>query len=424
MTFELARLAVSAAVLPLLCSALIIWRYPPRTTVLVMAGFFAATLAVNAVALMAAGYARYVQFIWVVNLVILLGEFVVLSRLGGWRLVFPVLTGIALFCAGLILEALIGDAGGSAGGGAAARFAFDLIALAWLILILRPAHRRIVEQKRVNWKVLAAIPALYMMLFVSMAYPAPSGDRVAGAPLFLALVVLLVLTYQLVYFLFRRIDEAARHAADTQALRARAVEIEQRMAADRREEQALLIERHDMRHRLDVLAGLLAQGRVDEAAAFINQAHDELARPAHTRFCRESAIDAVLGAFAERAQARNVTLSCSMVLPDPLPVDALGLAVALANALENALAACTELPGDARRVSCSSAVEPCFVIEVANSCAPGFALDAYGMPCTDEPGHGFGTRSIAAFAQQHGATCDWRVENGRCILLLAFPNAQ
>ncbi|WP_080797494.1 GHKL domain-containing protein [Arabiibacter massiliensis] len=420
MTFELARMAVSAAVLPLLCAALVVWRRPPRTTALVMAGFFLGTLAVNAAAMLAVGYERYERFIWVFNTVALLAEFAVLSRYGGWRLVFAVLTGIVLFCAGMVLESLVVHAGAGRLWGLAARFGFIAAAFAWVVARLRPIHRQVAEERRSVWAYLCLLPALFIALFLNLVYFA-EGVPAGAAVLFAELVALLVAAYQLVYVLFLRIDQAARSASGAQALAARAREIEQRMEADRREEQALLVERHDMRHRLDVLGGLLAQGRVDEAAAFIGRADGELARPALERLCREPALDAVAGAYAERARAAGVAFTCELGLPDELPADALELAVALANALENALAACEDVPEGERRVTCRSVAEPFLIVEVANSCAPGCTLGPDGRPRTDEPGHGFGTRSLAAFAERYGATCDWDIREARCTLRLAFP---
>lgn len=414
-------MAVSAAVLPLLCSALVVWRCSPRTTAAVLATFFLGTLAVNAMVLLAIGYESYTKVIWTFNTVALLVEFAILSRHRGWRLAFAVLTGIVLFCAGMVLESLVVHAGAGRLWGLAARFGFIAAAFAWVVLRLRPVHRVIAEERRSVWAYLCLLPALFIALFLNLVYFAEAGVPADGAVLFAELVALLVVTYQLVYVLFQRIDQAARSASDAQALAARAREIEQRMEADRREEQALLVERHDMRHRLGVLGGLLAQGQVDEAATFIGQVDGELARPAHERFCREPALDAVAGAYAERARDAGVAFSCELQLPEKLPADALELAVALANALENALAACEDVPEGKRRVTCRSVAEPFFIVEVANTYATGASLGADGVPHTDEPGHGFGTRSIAAFAERWGATCDWDVRDGRCILRLAFP---
>lgn len=420
MAFELARMAVSAAVLPLLCATLVVWRRSARTTAVVLGAFFLGTLAVNAAVAVVAGYALYTKIIWAFNLAAFLVEFSILSRYRDWRLVFAVLTGSVVFCAGMVLEALVVHAGGDRLVGCAARFGFIAVAFAWMALRLRPVHRVIVREKREAWAYLCLVPALFFLLFLNRVYASDAGDPAGGAVLFAEIVVLLVVTYQLVYFLFLRIDEAARSASDAQAHAALTREVEQRMEADRREEQALLIERHDMRHRLDVLGGLLSQGDADEAAAFVGQMERELARPAHERFCREPALDAVAGAYSERARKAGARFSCALALPDKLPADALDLAVALANALENALAACADVPAGERFVACRSVAEPFLVVEVANSCAPGSSLGADGLPHTDEPGHGFGTRSIVAFAERCGATCDWDIRDGRCTLRLAF----
>ncbi|MFR1638706.1 MAG: ATP-binding protein [Eggerthellaceae bacterium] len=80
-----------------------------------------------------------------------------------------------------------------------------------------------------------------------------------------------------------------------------------------------------------------------------------------------------------------------------------------ANAVENAAAACADQPaGERRRIAVRIASEPRLALEVENTCCGTVPLNSEGLPEPQRPGHGAGVRSIAAFAERHGAhlTCE------------------
>lgn len=101
-----------------------------------------------------------------------------------------------------------------------------------------------------------------------------------------------------------------------------------------------------------------------------------------------------------------------IALPDELPVDALELSIVFANALENAIRAVVKLPPDQRRIICKSVPTPRFMMEITNPYAGKVAFDREGLPVSDKPGHGIGTRSIVAFAEKYDALCRFQAEDG------------
>ena len=85
-------------------------------------------------------------------------------------------------------------------------------------------------------------------------------------------------------------------------------------------------------------------------------------------------------------------------------MNALEFAGACANAIENAAAACADQPaGERRRIAVRIVSEPRLALEVENTCRGTAPLNAEGLPEPQRPGHGVGVRSIAAFAERHGA---------------------
>ena len=61
----------------------------------------------------------------------------------------------------------------------------------------------------------------------------------------------------------------------------------------RRAEEAIRVERHDLRHRLQTVAGLVEQGRGQEALDFIGAAQRRLDEVQPVQWCRPPVLDAV-----------------------------------------------------------------------------------------------------------------------------------
>ncbi|MBZ8142683.1 ATP-binding protein [Rubrivivax gelatinosus] len=169
---------------------------------------------------------------------------------------------------------------------------------------------------------------------------------------------------------------------------------------------------HDRRHFNRVLSGLLERGQTAEAAALLRS--DERAAPVVARaFCDNPAVNAAVCHYVGVAEEAGVRTQIELDIPAELKVDALELSMVVANLLENAVRACTRLPRErqpAIRFICRNAGR--LLLEIENSCDADAALDAAGQPVARAPGHGIGSRSVAAFARKYDAELLYRIESG------------
>jgi len=60
------------------------------------------------------------------------------------------------------------------------------------------------------------------------------------------------------------------------------------------------------------------------------------------------------------------------------------------------------------------------MFEIANPCDGGVRFDRAGLPVANAPGHGIGTRSIAAFCQKYDACCVYEAKDGWFRLKIAL----
>lgn len=212
------------------------------------------------------------------------------------------------------------------------------------------------------------------------------------------------------------VGDAIRHMAESRVkadiLSAQVSALQGRLEATRAADEAIRIERHDLRHKLQAVAEMVKKGESAEALDYIGASRARLDELKPVRWCQNPVLDAVLASYFNQAKRLDIQVEATLAIPDELPVDAAELSTVFANALENAIHACAELRPGERKIVCKCISRPGLMFEVANTCAGEVRLDRNGLPLAGRRGHGIGTRSIAAFCEKHGAVCSYEVKNG------------
>ena len=207
----------------------------------------------------------------------------------------------------------------------------------------------------------------------------------------------------------RRMAES-RVQADMLAMQVSA--LQSRVEAARATDEAIRIERHDLRHKLQAVAALVEKDAKADALAYIGASQNLLDELKPVRWCQNPVLDAIFASYFEQARQQGIPVEANLAIPDELPVDATELSTVFANALENAIHACAALPESKRKIICKCINRPQLMFEVANTYAGEVRFDANGLPLSERRGHGIGTRSIAAFCEKHGASCAYSARDG------------
>ena len=96
------------------------------------------------------------------------------------------------------------------------------------------------------------------------------------------------------------------------------------------------------------------------------------------------------------------------------------MAIVVANALENAIHACMELPAGQREIRCKMVSTPGLMLEISNPCTGDLAFDGNGLPVTQRANHGLGVQSISAFCRKTGAVYRFNLIDGWFHLMLVL----
>lgn len=186
-------------------------------------------------------------------------------------------------------------------------------------------------------------------------------------------------------------------------------------------ETPLSIQRHDLRHRFHTLDAMPEKNEVQSAREYIASVQEILSETAVKRWCANPILDAVFSAYFKQAERKKTQIEADLDLPEDIQVDAVELSTVFANALENAIHAVQKLPEEQRIIRCKCIRHPQLMFRVSNPYQSEIQFDQKGFPIAPDTSHGLGTRSIAAYCEKHGATCEYRAKGGWFTIQIVQP---
>lgn len=180
--------------------------------------------------------------------------------------------------------------------------------------------------------------------------------------------------------------------------------------------------RHDMRHYLRLISGYAAEGSLDKIQEFVKLTTEDLDSITPQKFCANGTVNLILSYYSDLADARDINLRIETRLPEVLPLTDSELCSLLANGIENAFNAVENLEKDRRTVDVKMLVHRNnLLLSVENYSSDAVVIEN-GVPVTNEIGHGFGTRSIAAVAAKHdGQALFTTSDSGLFTLQVVIP---
>lgn len=183
--------------------------------------------------------------------------------------------------------------------------------------------------------------------------------------------------------------------------------------------------RHNMRHHLTVVEGLAKQGDCDKIIKYVSDLNGSLGKSESVIYCKNPEINAVLSEYISRAEKAGCSITQSLMLPEKLPFDEKDVCLVLANAVENAINACMELPEEKRyiRISTEYADGHRLLATVENPCSREVEFDENGLPVIEEDcseDHGIGLRSVKRIVEKYSGFVRCMLENGEFVFQAAL----
>lgn len=114
-------------------------------------------------------------------------------------------------------------------------------------------------------------------------------------------------------------------------------------------EEATYSARHEMRHHMVVLSGMLQEGEADKARDYASALTNEYDELPNGQYSKNIMVNIIAGTYLERARRHGIETEYSLNLPETLPIADTDLCVFVTNMFENAVNACENADASKRR---------------------------------------------------------------------------
>ena len=160
--------------------------------------------------------------------------------------------------------------------------------------------------------------------------------------------------------------------------------------------------RHDFRQNILTMKNLYHEGNYERLGTYIDEYYDALPTPETRQYCSNSALNALLNYYAGKATENAIHASFRIDLPQNLSVSDVDLCTIVGNILENAVAACLDLPESERTLSLSGLVQNRRLYIVATNAFNGITRQRNGEYLSlRHSGNGIGLTSVRASAEKY-----------------------
>lgn len=280
------------------------------------------------------------------------------------------------------------------------------------------AHNRVtpltilLERKENRWR-LCLIP---LTSFVSIFAAAVSPGNVFTISLCRPLSVIMILVMFLYYFLVMGLLRAQWHGdwlnSNNDLLQAYTESLKKQMEQIEEAQAEFAVLRHDFRHRASLIAYYIETGNINAVMTMVTETTRRFEATTDRRFCSNSTLNWILQKYSDEAEKKGISFSVTVDVGDIPAGMEFDFGTIVLNLLENAFTGVEHLEDNSRRrvAICVRTVKKQIFIEVENPYdgVLHFSPDT-GIPLSSKsPEHGYGLRSVIAFARKYDASyeCD------------------
>ena len=264
-----------------------------------------------------------------------------------------------------------------------------------------------------GWGILTLIPSSFLLfVMVLVLHPVHYTQNPSFVILFYMTGSVILIIYYAVFQYLRTQYQYQMDEQNREILEVQMQGIKKHAEDTKRNAEEVRRIWQDTHRMLSGIAALAREGNAEAILSFVaeSSALNPLTAPAH--YCSDPILNATLTAYLSRAENSGITIDLHLAIPEILPVDSAELSICFANALENAIKACEELPRNERKIILRCIHKPAFMFEIENPYKGRITFGRNRLPISTKTGHGLGTRSIMAFCEKHNAFYDFSAEGG------------
>lgn len=291
-----------------------------------------------------------------------------------------------------------------------------IVTLPFLIIIykcLRPYIIKLLSYSDVKIRFLLTIPFLYYVIaYLTTVYTKllyTSKIIVIGI---LTIGLSLTFFYYFVVY-FNEIEKRFQMKIEQNILSVQIAALHTRTEVMKQSEENAIIQRHNLRHHLQLINSYLVKDNVKEAQNYILEIEKNMYHDITLKYCENTAVNLILSSYITMAKDSGITVQTQVNIPKTCEIADMDLCIIMANAIENAINACANIKDTRDRIiniNCNLKSDKLF-IQVTNSCIDKVTFEN-DLPVTDRANHGFGTKSIVSTVQKYKGIFSFTAEEG------------
>ena len=171
--------------------------------------------------------------------------------------------------------------------------------------------------------------------------------------------------------------------------------------------------RHDLRHHFAVLSGYVSNNDMEAIREYLSSWQTSLLPEAVCSYCKNPAVNNVLGYFSRLAKDNGISIDISAKLLEPLIIPEPEFCVLLSNLLENAVEACQKQAGSNQiHVRLLQTCPSLLSLTVDNTCPEPPKWQNNSLHSSKHNGTGIGTRSVKNIAARYHGDARFEWKNG------------
>ena len=167
--------------------------------------------------------------------------------------------------------------------------------------------------------------------------------------------------------------------------------------------------RHDMNNHFSVVAGLMEDGKDEEAKKYFQKLSGQLSAKGRT-FCKNSIVNAVLNAKYNRAVEQGIDCFFNIEINELFFIDPLDICTIFSNMLDNAIEACMKVVPEKRRISMKARCteKGYFSFEIENSKSQEIQIEdgKFRTWKKEKKLHGIGIENVKDVVRRYQGTVD------------------
>lgn len=268
------------------------------------------------------------------------------------------------------------------------------------------------------WSRLVSIPVLFFVVYhFDVGYITPKQFMATHTNAFFSVICWMVCIYTVHYVTLRILSRLAQSYAASEQYRTTrllaGVQTSQ-MATLQYNLDQLKKTRHDYRHHLITIKGLLEEQKPDCALEYINEYLGSFEALSTVQYCSNISSNAILNYYIHLARNQGIGVETSISLPEALPMPDTDFCTILGNLLSNAVEACERqtsgIPSIA--INIGQAGKSMIALSIRNTYTHAIRLKDGRFLSSKRDDLGTGTSSVRYLVERYHGILKFTYENG------------